>query len=76
MTDKEVRRVAPRPSIRRLGWLLVCLAAGLAVGVAGSLVTGAQAWYLAVPAAIAIGWLFVADPTQCAPRKDDGASRS
>ena len=55
-----------RPS--RLVLLLACLAAGLAIGMLGSSLTGDAAWYLAVPAAIALGWLFVADPTQCQPR--------
>jgi hypothetical protein len=26
-----------------------------------------EAWFLAIPAAVAVGWLFVADPTQCEP---------
>lgn len=55
-----------RPS--RLLLLLACLAAGLAIGLLGSFLTGDTAWYLAVPAAIGLGWLFVADPTQCEPQ--------
>lgn len=47
---------------RRLLGLLACLAAGLGVGVAGEALTGNQAWYLAIPAAVALGWLVVANP--------------
>lgn len=58
---------------RRLVLLLACLAAGLGVGVWGSAWAGSAAWYLAIPIALGIGWLFVADPTQCLPpgRSDD-----
>lgn len=50
---------------RRLLWLLVCLAVGVLVGVLVSLVFGSPRGYLAVPLALALGWLFFADPTQC-----------
>ncbi len=64
--------------LRRLGLLLVCLAAGIAVGAWGSAWAGSAAWYLAIPIALGIGWLFVADPTQCMPPggdDDTGSSR-
>lgn len=52
---------------RRLYGLLACTLAGTVVGALVQWLTGSGAGYLAVPAAIAIGWLFVADPTQCTP---------
>ncbi len=51
----------------RLGWLAACFLSGLAVGYAGEALTGHQAWYLAIPAILAVGWLFLADPTKCEP---------
>ena len=59
--------------VRRLLLLLVCIAVGVAVGAWGSTWSGSVAWYLAIPVALGIGWLFVADPTQCVPpgRDDD-----
>ncbi|CAG1018148.1 hypothetical protein BURC_02883 [Burkholderiaceae bacterium] len=57
---------APR-HLRRLFWLLACVSLGLAVALAGVFFTGSSLWYAAIPAAIALGWLFVADPTQCEP---------
>lgn len=52
----------------RVWWLLGCFAAGGIVGVIGSAMTGSNVWYLAIPAAIAGVWMFVADPTQCEPK--------
>jgi len=51
----------------RLAWLLTCFLAGLGIGYLGESLTGHQAWYLAIPAALAVGWLFLADPTKCEP---------
>jgi hypothetical protein len=53
--------------MRRVRLLLLLACAGMVAGAAGHLLTGAQAWYLALPAALAAGWLFVADPTHCTP---------
>jgi len=64
---------APKPGHRsrtvgrRLSWLLLCLAAGSVVAALGLALQGSPAWWLAVPAAVAIGWLRVADPTECEP---------
>jgi hypothetical protein len=53
-------------SVARRAALLVALAlAGLAVGVAGHAATGTAWWFVALPIAVAAGWLFVADPTRC-----------
>lgn len=51
----------------RLACLLACFLAGLGIGYAGEALTGHPAWYLAIPAALAAGWLFLADPTKCEP---------
>jgi hypothetical protein len=57
---------------RRLVWLLTCMLAGGGIGLAGMALTGSAYWYLAVPSAIALGWLFIADPTKCeTPRRRD-----
>jgi hypothetical protein len=56
----------------RLALLLACTAAGLAVGALGLWLTGSGAGFLAVPAAVAVGWLFVADPTACTVASDPG----
>ena len=58
-----------RATVYRLALLDICLLAGVAVGVVGSYATGSQWWYLAVPAVVAMAWLFVANPEQCAQRK-------
>lgn len=63
---------------KRLALLLVCCLAGLAIGVAGASFTGSSVWYVALPAAVAVGWLFVADPTRCEPpaqRRNESAGR-
>jgi len=57
-----------RPSVlRRTLALLVCLAIGIALGWTGAILTGQTAWFLAVPVAVAFGWLFFADPSKCLP---------
>ncbi len=54
-----------RPPKRRGLVLAGTLAVGAAAGTVGFLVTGAQAWFLAVPTSLAVVWLAVADPTRC-----------
>ncbi|MBK7472603.1 MAG: hypothetical protein IPI73_20280 [Betaproteobacteria bacterium] len=56
---------APWAGTRRLLLLLGCIALGTVIGWGGFAITGAVAWFLAIPAAIAAGWLVVADPTRC-----------
>ena len=51
--------------MKRALLLLACIAIGLAVGVAGYMATGSQWWFLALPAVMALAWLFVANPEQC-----------
>jgi hypothetical protein len=45
--------------------LLACLSVGAVVGFVGEAITGSPTWYLAIPAAVALGWLVVADPAEC-----------
>lgn len=58
----------------RLLWLIACATAGFAVGAGGVFFTGEALWWLAIPAAVALGWLSLADPSRClaaaAPRDD------
>ena len=58
---------------RRVLLLLVCLALGSLVAWVGHALTGYAAWVLALPAALAVGWWAVADPTQCTPRHGAGS---
>ena len=51
----------------RLAWLFACVLAGLAAGYVAEAFTGSHYGYLAIPAFLAIGWLFLADPTKCEP---------
>ena len=50
---------------KRLLLLVTCVGAGLAEGIAGAALTGKDEWFLAVPAAVALGWIFVGDPSRC-----------
>jgi len=55
-------------------WLLLCVGVGSLVGVVGSSLTPSDGWYLAIPLAVAVGWIFVANPLACDPssaRRDD-----
>lgn len=60
---------------RRVLALAACALVGAAVGGVGWWVSGAQAWWLAIVAAVAAGWWFVADPTQCTPHGRGDAPR-
>jgi len=52
--------------MRRFILLVACLVAGSATGVLGVLATGNEWWYVTVPIALALGWLWVGTPEQCA----------
>lgn len=58
-------RDTTHPIRRRLIWLLACTALGLGIGLLGMSFTSDPRWFLALPAALAAGWLFFADPSQC-----------
>ncbi len=69
-------RLPLNPLLRRLLLLLACVVAGLIIGVIGQHMTAQEAWFLAVPVCIALGWLFVANPDECIsphcpPKQDD-----
>ena len=61
--------------VRRLVWLAGCLALGLAIGLAGFHFTANSAWFIAIPAVLAVGWFVIADPTQCLPAQQPGARK-
>ncbi len=50
---------------RRLFWLLACSILGLGIGLLGNLFTSDPRWFLALPVALATGWLFFANPEAC-----------
>jgi hypothetical protein len=75
--EDNFKTAAGRASFRRrLFWLLACAALGLAVGFIGHSLSSNPQWFLALPAALAAGWLFFANPDEClaSGRKDDGAA--
>ena len=55
-------------SRRRATMLAVSFAVGIGIGATGSYLTGSDQWWLAVPAAIAIPWLWLANPEHCLRR--------
>lgn len=73
--DGEVAAGPSRSRLKRVGLLLGCFAAGGIVGATGKALTDSELWYLAIPAAVALVWLFVADPTKCEPCADRGQPR-
>lgn len=50
---------------KRVGLLVACIALGSAIGWLGARFSGSDAWYLAIPACMALVWLVIADPSQC-----------
>jgi len=60
----------------RIALLVLCVIIGAAVGFVGRSLTGSDAWFLAIPLCVAVGWFVVADPSACAvappARSDDG----
>jgi len=51
--------------LRRLKLLLLCLGLGVFAALLGQALVASPWWWLCVPAAVAGGWLLVADPTRC-----------
>jgi hypothetical protein len=61
-------RAAPPPGTgARLAALGALLALGSLVAAAGIWLGGSQLWVLTLPAALAAGWLMLANPQACAP---------
>ena len=46
------------------------VAAGLVAGLVGRCAWRTDLGFLAIPLLLAIGWLFAADPSRCAPRSE------
>ncbi len=67
MLSPEETRPTPGSIYKRLAWLLACVGVGAVIGLAGIALTGNAFWYVAIPAVLAVGWLFLADPSQCDP---------
>jgi hypothetical protein len=55
---------------RRVLLLGACIVAGCLVGAIGHNFFDSSAWFLAVPAFIAVAWLFVANPNECLPHRE------
>ena len=75
MQPPDPPRVTSPDHVKRLAWLLACVFAGLIIAIIGSSLSGSSVWYLALPAVVAAGWLFLADPTECEPpphKRDEG----
>ena len=53
--------------LRRLLLLVACVLGGSVIGFVGQHLTGSAQWFLAVPALVFVGWLLVANPTECLP---------
>ena len=51
---------------RRFVVFLVSIGVGAAIGAMGMLATDNEWWLLAIPIALAAGWLWVGTPEQCA----------
>ena len=69
---QRTRRSVPPNSGRRAFALLAVLSTGALLGGAGYWLTGSQHWFLAIPGALAGGWLFLANPLACAPGQQNG----
>ncbi len=65
MNECATPRKPHRHLARRLLLLVLSLAAGVVVGAIGYHFTARQAWFLAIPGAVALVWLFVANPEEC-----------
>lgn len=63
------------PFAKRLAWLTVCIVLGLVVGMLGHRWSGEETWYLALPGAVVLGWLYFGRPDACAPCDEASASR-
>lgn len=78
---RRARRAVMPGTFLRFGALLAVLATGTLLGTAGVWLTGHEAWYLAIPGTLALGWLALANPLACqppdhaspAPGRDNGA---
>jgi hypothetical protein len=63
-----VTRGIESSAVRRAFLLVGCLVLGSVVGFLGAQASGSDWWYVAIPGAVALGWLLVANPENCGPR--------
>jgi len=71
-TPDPDRKRAPHRLARRVVWLAACTALGVAIAAAGNEARESAYWVLAIPLAVALGWLRIADPSQCEPARREG----
>ena len=69
---QRARRAPPPNSGHRAIALVAVLSTGALIGAAGSWLTGSQHWFLSIPGALALGWLFLANPLACTPKSPAG----
>lgn len=69
---QRARRAAWPATGPRIAALLALLATGALIGAAGQWITHGPWGYLAVPAALAAGWLFLANPLACEAQAPPG----
>ena len=69
---QRARRAPPPNSGPRAIALVAVLSTGALIGAAGSWLTGSQHWFLAIPGALALSWLFLANPLACTPKSPAG----
>ena len=58
----------------RVGWLLALAGLGALGAVAVRALGGGDAGFLAIPAAVIVGWLVFADPRECEPEHGRGGA--
>jgi hypothetical protein len=63
-------------TLGRLLSLVGCVGVGSLVAVVGVALGGGQVWWLAVPAAVLVGWLGVANPSECLPPESPDSQSS
>jgi hypothetical protein len=66
--------VPPRIALR-VWALLAVLAVGALMAASGAWLTGSQYWFLAIPASLAVGWLYLANPVACQPETPASCSQ-
>jgi hypothetical protein len=65
---QRARSSTPPNTGLRASALLAVIATGSSLGAVGAWLTGSQHWFLAIPSALAVGWLFLANPLACQPK--------
>jgi hypothetical protein len=73
---QRARRAVPPSTGPRVIALLTVLSTGALLGAAGNWLSGSQNWFLAIPGALAVGWLFLANPLACEPAQSSAAASS